>query len=155
MGALLSNALTGMFVAEDVEEFLSLEETTSPPVEVKPRKSRKPLSKTLKPLYDSIIPDNSESLDMQIVGEYSGTQSICWPIQDMDCPHCASEAMSALNRLEHINTSLVSATDGTVTVSVDFEKGNLSEASAVLRSLGKIENFTMVENHYEDSPFIR
>ena len=145
MGALLSNALTGMFVAEDVEEFLSLEETTSPPVEVKPRKSRKPLSKTLKPLYDSIIPDNSESLDMQIVGEYSGTQSICWPIQDMDCPHCASEAMSALNRLEHINTSLVSATDGTVTVSVDFEKGNLSEASAVLRSLGNPPNVPFMQ----------
>ncbi len=145
MGALLSNALTGMFVAEDGEEFLSLEETTSPLPEVKPRKSRKPLSKTLKPLYDSIIPDDSESLDMQIVGEYSGTQSICWPIQDMDCPHCASEAMNALNRLEHVNTSLVSATDGTVTVSVDFEKGNLSEASAVLRSLGNPPNVPFMQ----------
>ena len=82
---------------------------------------------------------------MQIVGEYSGTQSICWPIQDMDCPHCASEAMSALNRLEHINTSLVSATDGTVTVSVDFEKGNLSEASAVLRSLGNPPNVPFMQ----------
>ena len=73
---------------------------------------------------------------MQVVAEYSGKQSISWPIQDMDCPHCAAEAMSALNRLGHVNSSLVSATDGTVTIDVDFEKGNLSEASAVLRSLG-------------------
>ena len=147
MGGLLSNALTGTDVAEDGEEFLSLEETTSPLPEVKPRKSRKPISKTLKPLYDSIIPDASEpeSLDMEIVGEYSGTQSICWPIQDMDCPHCASEAMNALNRLKHVNTSLVSATDGTVTVSIDFEKGNLSEASAVLRSLGNPPNVPFMQ----------
>ena len=54
----------------------------------------------------------------------------------MDCPHCASEAMNALNRLEHVNSSLVSATDGTVTIDVDFEKGNLAEASSVLKSLG-------------------
>ena len=70
----MSNALTGMFVAEDVEEFLSLEETTPPPVEVKPRKSRKPLSKTLKPLYDSIIPEDSESESLdedEVVLKYS------------------------------------------------------------------------------------
>ena len=121
---------------EDGEEFLSLEDSSSPLPEVKARKSRKPLSKNLKPLFDSIVPEDTESLDMQVVAEYSGKQSISWPIQDMDCPHCASEAMSALNRLSHVNTSLVSATDGTVTIDVDFEKGNLSEASAVLRSLG-------------------
>ena len=121
---------------EDGEEFLSLEDLSSPLPEVKPRKSRKPLSKNLKPLFDSIVPEETESLDMQVVAEYSGKQSISWPIQDMDCPHCAAEAMSALNRLGHVNTSLVSATDGTVTIDVDFEKGNLSEASAVLRSLG-------------------
>ena len=121
---------------EDGEEFLSLEDSSSPLPEVKARKSRKPLSKNLKPLFDSIVPEDTESLDMQVVAEYSGKQSISWPIQDMDCPHCAAEAMSALNRLSHVNTSLVSATDGTVTIDVDFEKGNLSEASAVLRSLG-------------------
>tara|TARA_Y100000768_G_C23989307_1_gene691126 strand:- start:4371 stop:7004 length:2634 start_codon:yes stop_codon:yes gene_type:complete len=121
---------------EDGEEFLSLEDLSSPLPEVKARKSRKPLSKNLKPLFDSIVPEDTESLDMQVVAEYSGKQSISWPIQDMDCPHCAAEAMSALNRLGHVNSSLVSATDGTVTIDVDFEKGNLSEASAVLRSLG-------------------
>ena len=121
---------------EESEEFLSLEDQSDSPIEVKKREPKKPISKTLKLLSDSIIPDNQSSLDMQIVGEYSGKQTICWPIQDMDCPHCASEAMSALNRLKHVNSSLVSATDGTVTVDVDFEQGNLAEASAVLRSLG-------------------
>ena len=121
---------------EESEEFLSLEDQSDSPIEVKKREPKKPISKTLKLLSDSIIPDNQSSLDMQIVGEYSGKQTVCWPIQDMDCPHCASEAMSALNRLKHVNSSLVSATDGTVTVDVDFEQGNLAEASAVLRSLG-------------------
>ena len=129
----------------DAEEFLSLEDLTSPIPEVKQRKARKPLTKTLKPLFDSIIPEETDSLDMQVLAEYSGKQSISWPIQDMDCPHCAAEAMSALNRLGHVNTSLVSATDGTVTVDLDFEKGNLSEASAVLRSLGNPPNVPFMQ----------
>ena len=123
-------------MAEDGEEFLSLEDTTAPKVEVKKRKARTVISKNLKPLSDSFVEDKTNTLDMMILGEYGGKQSICWPIQDMDCPHCAAEAMNALNRLEHVNNSLVSATDGTVTVDVDFEKGNLSEASSVLKSLG-------------------
>ena len=136
MGALLSNALSAVDVAEDGEEFLSLEDTTAPKVEVKKRKARTVISKNLKALSDSFVEDKTNTLDMIILGEYGGKQSICWPIQDMDCPHCAAEAMNALNRLEHVNSSLVSATDGTVTVDVDFEKGNLSEASSVLKSLG-------------------
>ena len=121
---------------EDSEGFLSLEDEEIPPLEVKQRKPRKPVSKLLKPLFDSVIPDESKSKDMLVLGEYSGNHNISWPIQDMDCPHCASEAMSALNRLGHVSTSLVSATDGTVTIDVDFEKGTLAQASAVLRSLG-------------------
>ena len=136
MGALLSNVLSGPYVAEDGEEFLSLEDTTAPEVEVKKRKARTVISKNLKALSDSFVEDQTNTLDMMILGEYGGKQSICWPIQDMDCPPCASEAMNALNRLEHVNSSLVSATDGTVTIDVDFEKGNLSEASSVLKSLG-------------------
>ena len=121
---------------EESEGFLSLEDEAAPPLEIKQRKPRKPLSKLMKPLFDSFAPDESQSMDMLVLGEYSGNQSICWPIKDMDCPHCASEAMNALNRLKHVNTSLVSATEGTVTVDVDFEKGSVAEASAVLRSLG-------------------
>ena len=136
MGDLLTDGFSGYNVQEDSEQFLSLEDLSSPLPEVKPRKSRKPLSKNLKPLTDSVLAEETDSMDMRVLAEYSGSHSISWPIQDMDCPHCAAEAMSALNRLGHVDTSLVSATDGTVTVDVNFEKGNLSEASAVLRSLG-------------------
>ena len=136
MGALLSNVLTGLIVAEEGEEFLSLEDMTAPKVEVKKRKPRTIISKNLKPLVESFVEEKTNTLDMMILGEYRGKHKISWPIQDMDCPHCASEAMSALNRLEHINSSLVSATDGTVTIDVDFDKGNLAEASSVLKSLG-------------------
>ena len=136
MGALLSNVLSGLIVAEEGEEFLSLEDMTAPKVEVKKRKPRTIISKNLKPLVESFVEEKTNTLDMMILGEYGGQHKISWPIQDMDCPHCASEAMSALNRLEHINSSLVSATDGTVTIDVDFDKGNLAEASSVLKSLG-------------------
>ena len=136
MGGLFTDGFSGYNVQEDSEQFLSLEDFSSPLPEVKPRKSRKPLSKNLNPLTDSVLAEETDSMDMRVLAEYSGSHSISWPIQDMDCPHCAAEAMSALNRLGHVDTSLVSATDGTVTVDVNFEKGNLSEASAVLRSLG-------------------
>lgn len=136
MGGFLRNALTGYSVAEDGEIFLSLEDTSAPKVEVKKRKPRTIISNNLKPLTDSYIEDKNNTMDMVVLSEYGGKQSICWPIQDMDCPHCAAEAMNALNRLDHVNSSLVSATEGTVTVDVDFEKGNLAEASSILKSLG-------------------
>ena len=123
-------------MAEDGEIFLSLEDTSAPKVEVKKRKQRTIISNNLKPLTDSFIEDKNNTMDMVVLSEYGGKQSICWPIQDMDCPHCAAEAMNALNRLSHVNSSLVSATEGTVTVDVDFEKGNLAEASSILKSLG-------------------
>ena len=112
----MRNALTGYSMAEDGEIFLSLEDTSAPKVEVKKRKPRTIISKNLKPLTDSYIEDKNNTMDMVVLSEYGGKQSICWPIQDMDCPHCAAEAMNALNRLGHVNSSLVSATEGTVTV---------------------------------------
>ena len=123
MGGLLTDGFSGYNVQEDSEQFLSLEDLSSPLPEVKPRKSRKPLSKNLKPLTDSVLAEETDPMDMRVLAEYSGSHSISWPIQDMDCPHCAAEAMSALNRLGHVDTSLVSATDGTVTVDENFEKG--------------------------------
>ena len=132
-------------MAKDGDEFLSLEDTSAPKVEVKRRKPRAIISKNLKTLANSFFEDKSNTMDMVILGEYGGNQTICWPIQDMDCPHCASEAMSALNRLQHVNKSLVSATDGTVTIDVDFEKGNLAEASSVLKSLGNPPNLPFMQ----------
>ena len=73
---------------------------------------------------------------MSVVEEHAGSHTISWPIQDMDCPHCAGVAMNALNRLEQVCSSTVSATEGTVTIEVDLEKGNIASASAMLNSLG-------------------
>jgi Cd2+/Zn2+-exporting ATPase len=87
----------------------------------------------------------AEVIDMEVLGEYSGKHTVSWPIQDMDCPHCASEAMSALNRLDLVNNSIVSATEGSVTIDIDFEKGNISQASAILSSLGNGPDIPFME----------
>ncbi|MDC0556929.1 heavy metal translocating P-type ATPase [Candidatus Poseidoniaceae archaeon] len=116
---------------EDSEEFLSLEEGDDAPTpEVPQPQTRKSSS------VQTTNTTEAELIDMEVLGEYSGTHTVSWPIQDMDCPHCASEAMSALNRLDLVNNSIVSATEGTVTIDIDFEKGNISQASAILNSLG-------------------
>ena len=54
----------------------------------------------------------------------------------MDCPDCASKAMKALNFMPQVSTPVVSATSGDVKLSINLEKGPLSEVSSVLRSLG-------------------
>ena len=122
-------------VQEDVEEFLSLEDEVAPSPKAKPRKPRKSRSKPKEQISET-VPLEADIIDMEVLGEYGGNHSVCWPIQDMDCPDCASKAVNALNRLEQINNSAVSTTDGTVTIDINFEKGNVAEASAILRSLG-------------------
>lgn len=120
------------------EEFLSLEEEDDLPITPKqkrPRKEKKQKASSMPKPADE-VPVEAELINMEVLGEYGGNHNVCWPIQDMDCPDCASKAMNALNRLEHVNSSIVSATDGTVTIDVDFDKGNLAEASAILSSLG-------------------
>ena len=67
MGGLLRYALSARGVTDDSEEFLSLEDTSSERLEVKQRTPRKLLSKNLKPLSDSIVPDDTESMDMLVV----------------------------------------------------------------------------------------
>ena len=122
-------------MAADAEEFLSLEDENSLLLKQQESSSdseSKPASNTVS--EPAII--EAEAIDMSVVGEYAGSHTISWPIQDMDCPHCAGVAMNALNRLEQVCSSTVSATEGTVTIEVDLEKGNIASASAMLNSLG-------------------
>ena len=137
----MSDELPPRIVVGDYEEFLSLEDEGAPPVKVKPRFRRS------KPKVE--LPENkpivAEVIDMEVLQDYGGSHSICWPIQDMDCPDCASKAMNALNRLNQVNSSVVSATEGTVTIDVDLEIGNISEASAILRSLGNAPDLPFME----------
>ena len=128
-------------VLGDSEEFLSLEDEEMLPVKVKPRFHR---SKPKVKVAEKVTVD-AEIIDMEVLEEYGGTHNICWPIQDMDCPDCASKAMSALNRLEQVSSSVVSATEGTVTIDVNLEMGNISEASAILRSLGNAPDLPFME----------
>ncbi len=129
------------FVLGDSEDFLSLEEgDDAPKPEVPPQPTR-----TSSSSVSTTKAIDAEIIDMEVLGDYSGTHTVSWPIQDMDCPHCASEAMSALNRLDQVNSSLVSATEGTVTIDLDFEKGNISQASSILSSLGNGPNIPFME----------
>ena len=116
---------------EDSDEFLSLEVDES--LESVPKKVPKP-AKTVVP--ESILID-AEIIDMSVVEEHGGKYTLSWPIEDMDCPDCAYKAMNALNRLPQVDKSTVSATEGTVTLDINFEMGSTSEASAILKSLGK------------------
>lgn len=136
----MSDELSHSIVQEDSEEFLSLEEGENTPApELPQQQTREP-----SPVQTTNIPE-VEVIDMEVLGEYSGTHTISWPILDMDCPHCASEAKSALNRLDLVNNSIVSATEGTVTIEIDFEKGNISQASAILTSLGNAPDIPFME----------
>lgn len=65
-----------------------------------------------------------------------GQHKVSWPLHGMDCPDCAFKATRALNRLDLVNECNVSATEGTVRLVVDLSRGSLSEANAVLSSLG-------------------
>lgn len=70
----------------DSEDFLSLEEGDDAPTPEVPRETRSSSSGSTKAI-------DAEVIDMQVLGDFSGTHSIRWPIQDMDCPDCASKAI--------------------------------------------------------------
>ena len=125
---------------EDSDEFLSLEDDES--LEPIPKKTPKP-AKTAVP--ESILIDAAEIIDMSVVEEYGGKYTLSWPIEDMDCPDCAYKAMNALNRLPQVDKSTVSATEGTVTLDINFEMGSTSEASAILKSLGNPPNVPFMQ----------
>jgi Cd2+/Zn2+-exporting ATPase len=138
--AFMSDELSPSIVPEDSEEFLSLEEGDNAPTPEVPDQH----AGESPPVQTTPIAE-AEVIDMEVLGEYSGKHTVSWPIQDMDCPHCASEAMSALNRLDLVNNSIVSATEGSVTIDIDFEKGNISQASAILSSLGNGPDIPFME----------
>ena len=109
--------------------FFSLEddvkETPSKPVEVAPT-----------PVEEEQPLEDVEILDAEIVMQATGDYKVEWPLVGMDCPDCASKATKALNLMPQVSFPVVSAMSGEVKLSVDLEKGALSEVSNVLRSLG-------------------
>ena len=130
MTALIKQEHEQIFMGEgDGDVFFSLEddvkETPSKPVEVAPT-----------PVEEEQPLDDVEILDAEIVMQATGDYKVEWPLVGMDCPDCASKATKALNLMPQVSSPVVSATSGEVKLSVDLEKGALSEVSNVLRSLG-------------------
>ena len=127
-------------MASDIDEevFLTLdddEEAVTPKVgkKSKPKPSKKPSKIKKSPPVEVI---DAEILDSSIVRQATGEFEVGWPLLGMDCPDCASKATRALKTLVHVNESTVSATAGTVKLTIQLEYGTLSSASSVLRSLG-------------------
>ena len=136
-------------MASDIDEevFLTLdddEEAVAPKVvkKSKPKPSKKPVK--IEKKSPAVVLD-AEILDTSIVRQATGEYEVSWPLLGMDCPDCASKATRALKTLVHINDSTVSATAGTVKLTVQLEYGTLSAASAVLRSLGHAPDVTFNE----------
>ncbi len=115
------------------EEFLSLEDEDGGLPKPKPRRSKK---KPTQPAPKVVEKITTEVVDMQVLGDYGGNHYVNWPIQDMDCPDCASKAAKAIGRLNHVSEIKVSATDASVAIKVNLDKGAISEVSSILRSLG-------------------
>ena len=123
----------------DEEVFLALDDdeaVAKPKVlkKTKPKVDKKKPSKSKKLPPVEVM--DAEILDSSIVRQATGEFEVGWPLLGMDCPDCASKATRALKTLVHINESTVSATAGTVKLTVQLEYGTLSSASSVLRSLG-------------------
>ena len=112
------------------EVFFSLEEDEAVAKAVPSEAKSEPV------LVAEEVPENIEILDADVIMQATGNYSVEWQLIGMDCPDCASKATRALNHLPQVSDPFVSATSGEVRLSVDLEKGSLSEVSSVLRSLG-------------------
>ena len=112
------------------EVFFSLEEDEAVAKAVPSEAKSEPV------LVAEEVPENIEILDADVIMQATGNYSVEWQLIGMDCPDCASKATRALNHLPQVSDPIVSATSGEVRLSVDLEKGSLSEVSSVLRSLG-------------------
>ena len=126
---------------EDI--FLSLDDDDeSETPKVAEKSIRKPRVKRPKKATEALSPEvlDAEILDATIIRQATGQFEIGWPLMGMDCPDCASKATRALNTLPQVSETAVSATAGTVKLTVDLEHGSLSQVSSVLRSLGHAPN---------------
>ena len=149
--------LDGPFMDEEQEEFLILDDDEEEtPVSKKPEESpvlpsmpklpslkipgflRSKASKKSEPKPESSIEAVAESaagvLDADLAVD--GVHEFEWGIRGMDCPDCAMKAKRAVSRLPGVEQCRVSATEGSVRLSLDVGKGQVSRASSVLENLG-------------------
>jgi cation transport ATPase len=142
---------------EEREEFLILDDDEEEtPVSKKPEESlvlpsmpklpslkipgflRSKASKKPEPKPESSIEAVAESAAGVLDADLSvdGVHEFEWGIRGMDCPDCAMKAKRAVSRLPGVEQCRVSATEGSVRLSLDVGKGQVSRASAVLENLG-------------------
>ena len=99
---------------------------------------RSKANKKPEPNSESAIEAVAESavgvLDADLAAD--GVHEFEWGIRGMDCPDCAMKATRAVSRLPGIEQCRVSATEGSVRLSLDVGKGQVSRASSVLENLG-------------------
>jgi len=149
--------LDGLFMDEEREEFLILDDDEEDtPVSKKPEESlvlpsmpklpslkipgflRSKASKKPEPKPESSIEAVAESAAGVLDADLSvdGVHEFEWGIRGMDCPDCAMKAKRAVSRLPGVEQCRVSATEGSVRLSLDVGKGQVSRASSVLENLG-------------------
>ena len=115
---------------KDEEVFFSLEDE-------EPAVKTSPVQEESEPvIVAEEVPENIEILDADVIMQATGNYAVEWQLIGMDCPDCAGKATRALKHLPQVSDPYVSATSGEVRLSVDLEKGSISEVSNVLRSLG-------------------
>ena len=115
---------------KDEEVFFSLEDE-------EPAVKTSPVQEKSEPvIVAEEVPENIEILDADVIMQATGNYAVEWQLVGMDCPDCAGKATRALKHLPQVSDPYVSATSGGVRLSVDLEKGPISEVSNVLRSLG-------------------
>ena len=147
----------GLFMDEEREEFLILDDdeegaSVSKKPEEKPVLPSMPKLPSLKmpnflrskankkpgpkpePAIEAVAESAVGVLDADLAAD--GVHEFEWDIRGMDCPDCAMKATRAVSRLPGIEQCRVSATEGSVRLSLDVGKGQVSRASSVLENLG-------------------
>ena len=98
------------------------------------RKAKEEPEPEPEPEIEAVAESATGVLDADLAAD--GVHEFEWAIRGMDCPDCAMKATRAVSRLPGIEQCRVSATEGSVRISLDIGRGQVSRASSVLENLG-------------------
>ena len=98
------------------------------------RKAKEEPEPEPEPEIEAVAESATGVLDADLAAD--GVHEFEWAIRGMDCPDCAMKATRAVSRLPGIEQCRVSATEGSVRLSLDIGRGQVSRASSVLENLG-------------------
>ena len=98
------------------------------------RKAKEKPEPEPEPEIEAVAESATGVLDADLAAD--GVHEFEWAIRGMDCPDCAMKATRAVSRLPGIEQCRVSATEGSVRLSLDIGRGQVSRASSVLENLG-------------------